>query len=617
MSELDFEPIQFIGMHMDVIIAQNEREIKKILDRYKNVDFLYIGEKHATIRSLLASGGACEVSLDTVQDKLFREEYVKNYIDLIGTLGKRYNSLTWWATFVSSKNKFISQLLPDIFLLVSLLRFLEQRENRNLLIISPPATILPSLELYCCEHSIGFVNYTSFFTSNLLVITDTFCRITNPVRFIFRMWGKIIISKWYFSRRAREKIKPDCRYYAIRSWFYERSITENGYTDSFFGTLPDFISHHKNVLVLAGSIGNYRAIAQKIMREPDHLIIPEEYFLTLGDPIRALLDAKKNRIILSERVMCCGFDVTGVVEHELARDFDLHIFEQYIYSSIITRFVRTTTVDTFTTTYENNPWEKVCFITLRNTSPGTKIIGYQHAALSQSSLNMILSDQEKEVIPLPDRIVTVGDVTREFLIRQGNFDSERVKSGCGLRFAHLFSLSVKERSRHNSVLVTPEGVLTESVNLSDFVYNALHNTSTLRVVIRPHPALPYRDFKKYLSFNVEDCNNIEISKNDSVSADLESTDAVIYRGSTLALEAIKMGIPVFYVAQSDIINVDSLFDFSGLKWTVRTEKELADSIRIMYSMDPVEYDEKLRASQEFIGRYIHEITEERLQEFLI
>jgi hypothetical protein len=602
---------------MDVIIARNEREIKKILDKYKKIDFLYIGEKHAAIISLLASGSAREVSLEPVQDDLFRKEYVKNYIDLIGTLGKRYNSLIWWATFVSSKNKFISQLLPGIFLLVSIFRFLEQRGKRDLLIINPPEAILPSLERYCREHSIGFVYPVSIFTSILPSLNDIFSRIANPIRFLFRIWGKIIVSKWYFSRRAREKIKPDCRYYVLRSWFYDRSITENGYNDSFFGTLPDFLSRHKNVLILAGIIGNYRAIAQKIAREPEHLIIPEEFFLSFGDPIRALLDVRKNRIVLSERVWCCGFDVTGVVEQELTREFGLHIFEQYIYSSIITGLVHATTIDTFTTTYENNPWEKVCFMTLRTASPGTKIIGYQHAALSKSSLNMIISNNEKEVIPLPDRIVTVGDVTREFLIHQGNYDPERVKSGCGLRFAHLFSLAVKERSRHNSVLVTPEGVLTESVNLSDFAYNTFHDNNTIHVIIRPHPALPYRDFKKYLGFDAGKCNNIAISKNDSVSADLKTTDAVIYRGSTLALEAIKMGIPVFYVAQSDIISVDPLFDFSGLKWTVHTEKELADSIRMMYAMDPIEYHEKLQASQDFIKRYIVEITEERLQEFLI
>jgi hypothetical protein len=192
-----------------------------------------------------------------------------------------------------------------------------------------------------------------------------------------------------------------------------------------------------------------------------------------------------------------------------------------------------------------------------------------------------------------------------------------VKSGCGLRFAHLFSLAAKERIRHNSVLVTPEGVLTESVNLSDFAFKALHDNDTIQVVIRPHPALPYQDFKKNLFFDAEACSNFSISKNDSVRTDLDTTDAVIYRGSTLALEALKMGIPVFYVAQSDIISVNPLFDFSGITWTVHTEKELADAITMMYAMDPAEYVTKLRASQEFIDRYIARITDDRLQEFLM
>jgi hypothetical protein len=78
-----------------------------------------------------------------------------------------------------------------------------------------------------------------------------------------------------------------------------------------------------------------------------------------------------------------------------------------------------------------------------------------------------------------------------------------------------------------------------------------------------------------------------------------------------------MGIPVIYVALSDIISVDPLFDCTDLKWVARTEKELIDSITMIYGMSSSEYVRKRHASQEFMAKYIMEITDERLKEFII
>jgi hypothetical protein len=74
---------------------------------------------------------------------------------------------------------------------------------------------------------------------------------------------------------------------------------------------------------------------------------------------------------------------------------------------------------------------------------------------------------------------------------------------------------------------------------------------------------------------------------------------------------------VIYVALSDIISVDPLFDYTDLKWVARTEKELVDSITMIYGMSSSEYGRKLRASQEFMAKYIMEITDTRLKEFII
>ena len=59
--------------------------------------------------------------------------------------------------------------------------------------------------------------------------------------------------------------------------------------------------------------------------------------------------------------------------------------------------------------------------------------------------------------------------------------------------------------------------------------------------------------------------------------DLNRSDIVIYRGSTLALEAVKAGLFAVYLDLGDLIPVDPLFGLSALKRTVKIFPELSGS----------------------------------------
>jgi hypothetical protein len=604
-------------MPVQVIISKNERELGKILEKFKKPYYVYFGEKDPSAVALLALCDAREVSIDTLQDDLFKQEFVKEYVNLIGKLGKRYDSLVWWATFTAAKNKFVSRLLPDLFVFSSIARILDQQPSEVLVIINPPEEIISSIEKYCRKHAIGFVD-TQDDKKGLVHRLHDFCQaLTYPLMFIIRIWGKILLSKIFFSKRMYRELRQETGYYVLRSPFYERTISNGVYRDSFFGILPDYLARHKKVLILAGSIGDYFAIARKIAGEKSHLIVTEECFLSFLDPLRTICEVGKNPIRISETIDLFGHDVTDIIRSQITNEYRFYIYDQFIFTYLVRNLASMVNIDTFTTTYENNPWEKVCFKTLKEISSDIHTIGYQHAALSKSSLNMVLSGYEKDIIPMPDRIITIGEITKKFLVEMGGYDPARVREGCGLRFAHLYTIKNKKRTTQNTLLVTPEGIMSESVTLANFVHSALQKKAGLRIVLRPHPALPFEKYKKYLNFNPIESDNFLISANESVKKDLDETDIVVYRGSTLALEAIKMGIPVIYLALSDIISVDPLFDGEGLNWMARTQKELVDAVTTIYGLTPAEYESKNCASQAFISRYIAEITEERLKEFIL
>lgn len=607
---------------MQVIISRDEKKLKKHLSSNCKNDYLqyiYLGCKTEEIVQLLNKCSAKEIKIkDNIIDEISKDEFIKSYLDLIGYLGLKHNSLYWWATFTSSKNKFISKLLPKLFLFYSIINTSRANSTKNILIINPPEAIVTSIAKYCHRNSIGLEIFESPLTNIINKVKQKWQLKLNQLVFLFNTWRKIYISHRVFKKRFKSEINANEDYYVLRSWFYARSINENNeYVDSFFGILPEHISKHKKLIIIAGIIGDYRSISKKIVNYKDHFIIPQEYFLKYSDPIKAILAVTKNKVEIKENIEFLNLDVTDIVKSELSKDYAETAVGEYLHSYYIKRMLKLFNINTFTTTYENNPWEKVCFITLKESSPSTNIIGYQHAVLSRSSLNMFLSGYEKDIIPIPDKIITIGKVTKTILEKYGHFNPDKIKEGCGLRFQHLFDVTKNEYKKNYNILVTPEGVLNESVNLVNFVHAALKDYAGINVIIRPHPALPFEKFRAHLNFDINSSPGFSISKNDSVKKDLEMTDIVIYRGSSLSIEALKMGVPVIYIDFNDLLSVDPLFESESFKWVVRTEKKLFDTINNIYDMpDNVRKEKQLKADS-YINNYIYKITDKRLNEFLL
>lgn len=601
---------------MQIIISMQTHGLETILKQNRNFSYLYFGDADPSVTRSLSSLGLQEIIPRYSTDDHLKEAFVQEYIDLIGITGKKCDSPIWNSTFIASKNKFVSPLFKDLFAYLSIIDVIKQKQTEDLIIFDPPSVIIPSLLDYCKKNEINLVGTPSTILVEVTNLRESAYVIVARVRFLIRMWGKILISRYYFSSRIRISLKKHAEYYLLRSTFYERTISGGNYLDSFFGVLPDFIARKKNVLILAGPIGNYHAIARKIAAERNHLIVTEDFFLSFLDPIRTIIFLLRHPVRIPDNTLFLNMDVTRILQARIDEDCRFNVCDQFIFTYLIRNLGLVLHPESFTTTFENNPWEKVIFGTLREVSPDTYIIGYQHAALSKSSLNMVLSEEETGITPVPDRIITIGKVTRDFLIRVGGYHPAIVMEGCGLRFSHLFSTEQRAQTRNNNILVTPEGILSESVRLANFVHRALQDTPDVRIILRPHPALPFKEFCKYLDFDAAVSPKFSISGTESVYVDLAKADIVIFRGSTLALEALKMGIPAIYLDFSDIISVNPLFGSGGLCWVARTEKELQDVIEIIYGMSGEEYTERNRVSQLHINDYIARITDDRMSVFL-
>lgn len=604
---------------MEVIVSLDDKKLQRYLKGcLKSYHYLYLGEKKEDISQLLEEHTFREIKIDDYDDSS-KDSFLQSYIDLIGKLGLKYNSIYWWATFTASKNRFVSTLSPNLFLYYSLVNTLKGNPEKDILVINPPKEICGSIRKYCRANSIDFKLLYKPVDGIFELLKHIAEQTINMVLFIFDSWQKIRIANKYLGEKFASEVQPESKYYVLRSWFYSSSINQdNEYRDSFFGTLPEYlVKKGKRLLIVAGVIGDYKSIVRKIANNKEYFIIPQELFLRYMDPIRVIIDIYCNKIKIKEKIDFEGFDVSHIVRAEIDKNFRSRgILSNYMYTYWMKRLLNTVEVDTFTTTCENNPWERMCTMALRQYSPDTKILGYQHNVLPQASANMFVSEYEKDRIPMPDRILTVGGAPKRIMERYGCYDTGRIQEACALRFEYLFNIQPKPRSRSNCILVALEGVF-RVYQLVNYVLRELKESMDYKVNIRTHPAMPLRQIIHKLDYDIESFPHISLSENASLQQDLSESDMVIYWGSTVALEALMMGKPVIHFDSGDILSYDPLFECHHLKWVVNQHTTLLKVIEEIYDMSDEEFYLQLTQAKEYLDDYFYRITDERLSEFIV
>ena len=578
---------------------------------------MYLGKRNEDVSRSLRQNAFEEISLGDYDDSS-RGKFLQDYIDLIGKLGKRHDSIYWWVTYTASKNRFASNLSHHLALFFSLVEKLRQNHERNILIINPPKEIVNSLEIYCRENSIDFKLLHSRFRSIRTKLKGICWQILGTGHFIYQTWKNTYLAKRHLHKRIAVKIHGmgDC--YVLRSMIYSSSIDENGsYRDAFFGPLPDHLAkRHQDFIIVGGIIGDYRSIVKRIARNSDWVIIPQELFLKYMDPIRVVFGIYRNKISINEKIHLEGLDTTDILRLNIGQDFTIiETLRNYIYYYWMKKLIETVKVDTFTTTCENNPWERMCTLALRQYSPETTILGYQHTVVPQASANMFVSEYEKEVIPLPDKILTVGMASKNIIERYGVYEPGKIEESCALRFEYLFDIETRPRSRSNRILVALEGVF-DVYHLVNYVLRELKEATDYQIKIRSHPALPLQSIMHMLNYDFASLPHVCLSENTSLQEDIDESDIVIYWGSTVALEALLMGKPIIHYDSGDVLSYDPLFECSFLKWIVNTNENLLNVIENIYGLTDEEFELQLSHAKEYLDDYFYRITEERLDKFI-
>ena len=549
--------------------------------------------------------------------QLFRErsdKFRKSYIETMGQVNRRNHSLEWWAMPFTNKNPLATQLCRQTFQFL-LIVDLARNSQEALVVVTDDADLVAQVKAWGNTHGVLIVSTVKGQRS----LKSSVQRFT-PGNVLYAFLRTLWLSLQ--TRQLRIQSKTSAEYTVVASLFHPQSLAEPGkYRDVYFGKLVDDLeARQKNAAVFGllqepwrGQVSRLKALNGRVK------VIPAEAYLAVSDLALCGLKSLKAYFAsprISGPAECDGIDVgillRGAIRQARRSGNVLRALRVYYCAR---RLAQALQVDRCMYPYENRAWERMLIRGIRDASPSTRIVGYQHASVTLSHTNFILGQEEPPIVPLPDAIVTTGPLVKEWLEREGNYPPGILKTGCALRQSSLNG-TVQTRNKSDqitNVLVVLATSLDEYVNTLVFLEKAISGLNGYDVRIRPHPTIPLESALKVAPLSHTEFYSPSTG---SLMEALQWAEVVIYASSTVGMEAVSLGIPAIYLDLGNFLDTDPMFGWNEFKWSVREPAELIDAIRKIEAVPSHIFSELQLKSREYVSTYLSPVTGDSVRTFL-
>ena len=366
-----------------------------------------------------------------------KTKFKSNYVQFIGDLSAYFPTKYWWATQTAAK--FRSPLIFCLYKLRLILNIIEHYPVDKLIIIDNSYSFEKAIYYYAKNNHIELLSLFSKYSKYYYKIKFHFLFYYKIIRSLLGLIFKIYLSKYLFQKKLKQNNlkKPIL---ALKTFAYESSFNHHHqFVDKFFGKLPTYLENQRNeILSIVTCLGDYRKILYNIVKDKKNLIFPIELFISPVDLIKNFLNIIKLQFKVNQTIYFDHIDLTQFINDYFlinkANEISLnHVLEYDSIKGLLKYF----SIKSFIATYENIPWEPMCFLALKETSPETMSIGYQHSNVSDFDTNYFLSGYELSKRPLPDRIYTVGPITKNIIEKNSGGQYPYIESTCALRYKYL------------------------------------------------------------------------------------------------------------------------------------------------------------------------------------
>ena len=220
-------------------------------------------------------------------------------------------------------------------------------------------------------------------------------------------------------------------------------------------------------------------------------------------------------------------------------------------------------------TYEGQPFEKLLCKEL-NFLKHVKSFGYQFSILRKFNYSIFL-DLGKNYFPT--KIFTINKFNKKILNQKLKYKVQIENIGFLRKHKFLkFKKKKNKKKKDIKILVIPEGILDEIKILFEYCNN--NYNKNIKFTFRLHPIFENNKIVR----NLINSKNIILSRN-SIKHDLLNNEYVLYRGSSLIINAINNGLKPIYLHLSNEISIDPLF-FVNKNYQVFYNQPLINFLKI-------------------------------------
>jgi hypothetical protein len=550
--------------------------------------------------------GLNSVSLAEIQ-RQHGEEWMHAFVQWLGSLNAANSEVAWWAYTSTAKNLLSSPLGNRLFQALAALKFIEVTDFDKLYVVGATAG-QRAIILATAKHFRGdmAVHDTE--------ITDEF----STAEVVLRLLYQTLRMAWVLLCWRGRFSLPQADVYAFT--YVDANVTKG--TDAFFGELQHLLAQQSpavNLSYIAFIQAPYRTVLPKLRVFGSKAPFPLLLYLSIGDLWWALrLSFSASRPSQERMSNISAISGTHLLLAEAFR-WDVakggYFYNLLVYKAMA-RFARRHMPKRVLYPFENKSLEKLLLRGVRESCPTCRIVGYQHTSITPRHTTFQLTENEAKATPLPDLVVTAGDVTRHHLEKTGNFRPSLFVTGCALRQRHTETITANDNTDNAPyrVLLALSSSRFELVTAIEFMRSVKCMLSPLAIGVRPHPEFP-------LSLLPERCRTWVAAhamdfSGSALADNIEWCTATAYVSSTVALETLMRGKPVINLDLGEIVTPDPALDPPPLWRRVSTPQGFLAALDSLRTASPQEKLSDRNVTTRYVQSYFRPPTADAIQVFL-
>ena len=422
--------------------------------------------------------------------------------------------------------------------------------------------------------------------------------------------GLCLSRKWVL-RQSCPHIYSGDESTLLLSLFYPSSFENGLYKDPFLGSLHRSLAAiGQKCVYLCEPLGSLnRSLAKAIVNCSEVSVFTSYSLVGWWELLRIAIKLYFRRIRISKSAFL-GCDFSKLLEwqaHCFRDSFNLNAELIYFATSNLCKINE---LKKLICSYEGNVQERACIQAYREHCT-ENIIGYSQAIIFPLNLKLRMTSREANSKPEPGKIVCTGPYAKELLQRVGKRDPSTLYDGCSIRNIAAIKPRDKPSKQHILVAFDAVGIVSSSI-LLEWLFESAGWFGDISVLLRFHPNLPAKTMLNQCSITMP--GNFKVSDGD-LSRDIKNSICVLYRHSSVGLQAVLNGIPAFYLAINSPLSGDPMEELDAFKWIIREPNELTLVFKKIESIGLKErHDLQIRA-QEFSTKYFSAPNSENMKVF--